>query len=227
MPKQRPDAEGHRRVMCPAEANRAQCPLKPRTLGRGIHLPLVDPVPKPAGSPPCCVQRTVTVPPEAGANLWQPLQYGSVAWQRVYFRLRNSVEGINGFAEDRLQERLEDAGTRRIRGIAAQTLLLAFQLAHANRRKLASWADAIALGGERPRRRPTRRRRTKPLGTWTPKATSRSAETFLTERAARELIKQDPHTNADRRRPIGHRRSASPGPETDITPQKQEWAASR
>jgi hypothetical protein len=69
----------------------------------------------------------------------------------------------------RLQERLEDAGTRRIRGIAAQTLLLAFQLAHANRRKLASWADAIALGGERPRRRPTRRRRTKPLGTWTPK----------------------------------------------------------
>ncbi|MFI7143091.1 hypothetical protein ACIBQ5_36995 [Streptomyces massasporeus] len=169
MPKQRPDAEGHRRVMCPAEANRAQCPLKPRTLGRGIHLPLVDPAPNPAGSPPCCSQRTVTVPPEAGANLWQPLQYGSEAWQRVYFRLRNSVEGINGFTKDRLQERLEDAGTRRIRGIAAQTLLLAFQLAHANRRKLASWADAIALSGERPRRRPTRRRRTKPLGTWTPK----------------------------------------------------------
>ncbi|MFF5341938.1 hypothetical protein ACFY4H_14620 [Streptomyces althioticus] len=47
--------------------------------------------------------------------------------------------------------------------------LLAFQLAHANRRRLASWADAIALGGERPRRRPTRRRRTTPLGTWTPR----------------------------------------------------------
>ncbi|MFE9771218.1 hypothetical protein ACFYOV_06005 [Streptomyces sp. NPDC005931] len=168
MPKQRPDAEGHRRVMCPAEANRAQCPLKPRTLGRGIHLPLVDPAPNPAGSPPCCFQRTVTVPPEAGANLWQPL-HGSEAWQRVYFRLRNSVEGINGFAKDRLQERLEDGGTRRVRGIAAQTLLLAFQLAHANRRKLASWADGIALGSEPPRRRPTRRRRTKPLGTRTPK----------------------------------------------------------
>ncbi|MEU3338484.1 hypothetical protein [Streptomyces sp. NPDC006668] len=169
MPKQRPDAEGHRRVMCPAEANRTQCPLKAYTLGRGIHLPLVDPVPSPAGSPPCCSQKTVTVPPEAGAGLWQPLQYGSEAWQRVYFRLRNSVEGINGYAKDPLYERLEDAGTRRIRGIAAQTLLLAFQLAHANRRKLRAWADSIALHDDRPRRRPTRRRKTKPLGTWTPK----------------------------------------------------------
>ncbi|EHN72304.1 hypothetical protein SMCF_8244 [Streptomyces coelicoflavus ZG0656] len=169
MPKQRPDAEGHRRVMCPAEAKRTQCPLKKHTLGRGIHLPLIDPAPSPAGSPPCCSQKTVTVPPESGANLWQPLQYGSEAWQRVYFRLRNSVEGINGYAKDRLYERLEDAGTRRIRGIAAQTLLLAFQLAHANRRKLRAWADSIALHDDRPHRRPTRRRQTKPLGTWTPK----------------------------------------------------------
>ncbi|MFF9406003.1 hypothetical protein ACF1B0_10775 [Streptomyces anandii] len=169
MPKQRPDAEGHRRLMCPAEANRTQCPLKAYTLGRGIQLPLVDPAPSPAGSPPCCSQKTVTVPPEAGANLWQPLQYGSEAWQRVYFRLRNSVEGINGYTKDPLYERLEDPGTRRIRGIAAQTLLLAFQLAHANRRKLRAWADSIALHDDRPRRRPTRRRKTKPLGTWTPK----------------------------------------------------------
>ncbi|WNZ10177.1 hypothetical protein [Streptomyces sp. 11x1] len=169
MAKQRPDAEGHRRVMCPAEASRTQCPLKAYTLGRGIHLPLVDPDPSPAGSPLCCSQKTVTVPPEAAANLWQPLQYGSEAWQRVYFRLRNSIEGINGYAKDPLYERLEDAGTRRIRGIAAQTLLLAFQLAHANRRKLRAWADSIALHDDRPRRRPTRRRKTKPLGTWTPK----------------------------------------------------------
>ncbi|MEV5784290.1 hypothetical protein AB0L42_25250 [Streptomyces sp. NPDC052287] len=169
MPKQRPDAEGHRRMMCPAEAGRTQCPLKQYTLGRGIHLPLIDPAPTPAGPPLCCSQKTVTIPPEAGPNLWQPLQYGSEAWQRVYFRLRNSVEGINGYAKDTLYERLEEPGTRRIRGIAAQTILLAFQLAHANRRKLTAWADSIALHGDRPHRRPTRRRKTKPLGTWTPK----------------------------------------------------------
>ncbi|MFE2282597.1 hypothetical protein ACFXDJ_00150 [Streptomyces sp. NPDC059443] len=168
MPKQAVDAEGHRRMMCPAEANRTQCPLKPHTLGRGIHLPLVDPLPRPGDPPKVCEKRSLTVPPEAGAKLWQPLQYGTAEWQRVYFRLRNAIEGMNGFAKDPLRERIEPGGTRRIRGIAAQTILLAFQLAHANKRKLQSWADAIALNGERPRRRPTRRRPTKPLGTWTP-----------------------------------------------------------
>ncbi|CAM5736244.1 hypothetical protein SALBM311S_08022 [Streptomyces alboniger] len=82
--------------------------------------PSSTPPPAPLASPLWCSQKTVTVPPEAGANLWQPLQYGSEAWQRVYFRLRNSVEGINGYAKDPLYERLEDAGTRRIRGIAAK-----------------------------------------------------------------------------------------------------------
>ncbi|MBT2478755.1 hypothetical protein [Streptomyces sp. ISL-94] len=168
MPKQATDAEGHRRMMCPAEAKRTQCPLKPHTLGRGIHLPLVDPVPRPEGPPKVCEKHSLTVPPEAGAKLWQPLQYGTAEWQRVYFRLRNSTEGMNGFAKDPLRERIEPGGTRRIRGIAAQTILLAFQLAHANKRKLQSWADAVALNGDRPRRRPTRRRQTKALGTWTP-----------------------------------------------------------
>ncbi|MEV0925553.1 hypothetical protein AB0I99_10560 [Streptomyces spongiicola] len=177
MPKQRTDAEGHRRMMCPAEANRGQCSLKPYTLGRGIHLPLIDPAPSPVGSPTACTQRTITLPPEAGAQLWQPLQYGTAEWQRVYFRLRNAIEGMNGFGKDPFYERLESGGTRRIRGIAAQAILLAFQLAHANKRKLAAWAGSIALHGDHPHRRPTRRRKTKPLGTWTP-------EGYLTETTA-------------------------------------------
>ncbi|MFI1890517.1 hypothetical protein [Streptomyces jumonjinensis] len=169
MPKQRADAEGHRRMMCPAEANRSQCSLKKYTLGRGIRLPLINPAPSPAGSPTACTQRTITLPPEAGTQLWQPLQYGTTEWQRVYFRLRNAIEGMNGFGKDALYEHLESGGTRRIRGISAQAMLLAFQLAHANKRKLATWAGSIALNGDQPHRRPTRRRKTKPLGTWTPK----------------------------------------------------------
>ncbi|WP_406406516.1 hypothetical protein [Streptomyces sp. NBC_01643] len=168
VPKEHEDPEGHQRMMCPAEAGKVQCPLKPRSLHRGIHLPLVDPEPSPAGPVKVCRQRSLTIAPEAGAKHWQALEYGDEQWQKVYFRLRNSVEGYNGYAKNPLAETIEASGSRRIRGIAAQTVLLVFQLAHANRRKIKNWVETLALDGERPRRRTHHRRRTKPLGTWTP-----------------------------------------------------------
>ncbi|WP_051899884.1 hypothetical protein [Streptomyces aureus] len=168
MPKENADADGHQRMMCPAEAGKAQCPIKPHTLGRGIHLPLVDPEPSPAGPLKVCRQRTITVSPEAGAKHWQSLDYGSLEWQKIYFRLRNSVESYNGYAKNPLAESVEAAGSRRIRGIAAQTILLAFQLAHANRRKIQKWLETLALGGDRPRRRTHHRQKRKATGTWTP-----------------------------------------------------------
>ncbi|MEU0407934.1 hypothetical protein ABZ307_08910 [Streptomyces griseorubiginosus] len=168
MPKQNADGEGYQRMMCPAEAGKAQCPIKPHTMGRGIHLPLVDPEPSPVGSVKVCRQRAITISPESGAKHWQALEYGGPEWQKIYFRLRNSVEGYNGYAKNPLAEGIESAGSRRIRGIAAQTILLAFQLAHANRRKIMKWLETLALGGERPRRRTHHRRKTKEPGTWTP-----------------------------------------------------------
>jgi hypothetical protein len=168
MPKARPDAEGHQRMMCPASAGKLQCPLKKHSLGTDPRLPLADPEPTPAGPLTVCRQHSITIEPEAGAQHHQALDYGSTDWQRVYFRLRNSVEHFNAYAKDPAREAIEQAGRRRVRGIAAQTLLLAFQLAHANQRKLARWLDTLPDPGQRPRRRPTRRRRTKPLGTWTP-----------------------------------------------------------
>jgi hypothetical protein len=45
----------------------------------------------------------------------------------------------------------------------------AFQLHHANTRKLATWAGTLeGANGEPSGRRPTRKRKSKPLGTWTP-----------------------------------------------------------
>jgi len=38
----------------------------------------------------------------------------------------------------------------------------------AYRRKIQNWAETLALAGQRPRRRTHHRRRTKPLGSWTP-----------------------------------------------------------
>lgn len=170
-PKQRPDTEGHQRLMCPAAAGKVLCPLKPALLARsaGRRLPLVDPEPSPADPPPICTQASITLPPEAGAKHAQDLSYGTAEWSRIYFRLRNAVEGTNGFIKDPAHEVVEAGATRRIRGIAPQAILLAFQLAHANIRKIQNWIRTLpGEHGEPPRRRPTRRRKTRPLGSWTP-----------------------------------------------------------
>lgn len=136
-----------------------------------------EPPPIPERFTPARTQRTVTLPTEAGAQLWQPLQYGTAEWQRVHSRLRNAVEGMNGFGKDPLYERREPGATRRIRGVAAHAVLLASPLAHANKRKLATWAGSVPLHDNRPHRRPTRRRKTEPLGT-------RTSEGYLTETTA-------------------------------------------
>jgi hypothetical protein len=82
-------------------------------------------------------------------------------------RLRNSVEGFNGYAKDDAHEAIERAQNRRIRGIAAQTFLLAFQLAAANLRKISSWLDGLATDDGGPRRR-ARRRKTRSLSEFAP-----------------------------------------------------------
>jgi hypothetical protein len=130
----------------------------------------VDPAPNPAGPVLVRRQRSVTVGAEAGAKQWQALEYGTEEWQKIYFRLRNSVEGFNGFAKNSLAESIAASGTRRIRGIAAQTVLLVFQLAHANRRKIKNWVETLALDGQRPRRRTHLRRRREPQQPWAPAA---------------------------------------------------------
>lgn len=169
VPKGKPDADGHQRLMCPATAGRVQCVLKKDSLGGDPRLPLVDPEPSPAGPAKICAQHSATFAPEHGAKHWQALPYGSPDWEHVYFRLRNSVEGINGYAKDDANEALQRSGNRRIRGIAAQTLLTAFQLAQANQRKIDRWRDTLPGPTGQPRRRPTSgRRATKPLRAWTP-----------------------------------------------------------
>ncbi|WP_406400861.1 hypothetical protein OH805_17645 [Streptomyces sp. NBC_00879] len=58
---------------------------------------------------------------------------------------------MNGYAKSPIAEAIGAAGSLRIRGIAAQTILLAFQLAHADRTKIKEWVETLALGGEPPR----------------------------------------------------------------------------
>lgn len=83
MPKENADADDYQRMMCPAEAGKAQCPIKPRTMGRGFHLPLVDPEPSPVGPLKSSRRRTITIRPKTGAKHWQSLDYGGPEWQKV------------------------------------------------------------------------------------------------------------------------------------------------
>ena len=110
VPKQAPDPEGFQRHQCPAAAGRVHCPLKPPLPAdhpKRHLLPIVDPAPSPVGPMKICRQDSITIPPEAGAKHAQDLAYGSPTWDRVYHRLGNSVESINGFSKDSVHEDIE------------------------------------------------------------------------------------------------------------------------
>jgi hypothetical protein len=170
--KSAPDEEGHLRVRCPASnpAPTARCELKPRSVTRRTtgRLRVVVPADLEARPPPICSQQSVTVPPHVGAKYAQDLLYGSPEWEATYATLRSSIEGFNGFVKDGAHEALDDPERRRIRGVAAQSVLVAFLLAAANLRKIATFnCEEKALASGKLKRLP-KRRRTKSIDTWRP-----------------------------------------------------------
>jgi len=76
----------------------------------------------------------VTVRPAVGARYRQPLVFESEEWSAAYRPARSQNEGVNGFMKDGAFEALKDPQRRRVRGMAAQTVLAAFGLLAANLR---------------------------------------------------------------------------------------------
>lgn len=178
-PKGAPDEEGHVRYLCPASdgAPTARCDLKqnsvnPKTAGltRVIVTDALSTHP-----PPVCAQQSVTIPPEAGAKLFQKPHYGSPEWHARYSTLRNANEGVHGVLKDGAHSALDDPERRRIRGVAAQTIFTAFIAMAANLRAITSF-----LRHARPdpdgtlRRYRKRRRQTDSLQKWHPETAQRS-----------------------------------------------------
>ena len=117
--------------------------------------------------PKICTQGSITLPPDAGAKFRQLFAHESDEWHRAYATLRNSNEGMNGFVKDGAREAVDDPERRRIRGRAAQSVLVSFQFLAANIRKINELVARRASGEEKLRKLRARRR-TRSLTTWSP-----------------------------------------------------------
>ncbi|HZD66213.1 MAG TPA: hypothetical protein VE152_08965 [Acidimicrobiales bacterium] len=154
--KEGPDQDGYERFACPAQGERPHlgCPLRPTTASPG-KIPVLSP---PATPPKICTQTAVTIAPDVGARFRQDLTYGTETWRSAYASYRNTIEGTNGFLKDPAHEALGQPGRRRVRGLVAQSLFVAFLVMAANTRKIASFRQLMVDGAaprvlERARRR--------------------------------------------------------------------------
>jgi hypothetical protein len=156
--KEGPDADGYERFACPAQGKHPHlaCPLRPEAAARALgKVPVLSP---PEVPPKVCTQSAVTIAPDVGARHRQDLAFGSEDWARTYATYGNTIEGWNSYVKDTAHEALAEPGRRRVRGIAAQSVFVAFLLMAANFRKIAAFRQLVADGAaakaaERARRR--------------------------------------------------------------------------
>jgi hypothetical protein len=156
--KDGPDADGYQRLSCPATGAHPGliCPLRQASLTPRDGRPKV--LQPPAEPPKICTQTAITIAPGTGARYRQDLPYGTPAWQARYATLRNTIEGLNGYAKDPAHEALAQPARRRVRGIAAQSIFTALLLMAANIRKIRAWRALTARDKARITQRARRRR---------------------------------------------------------------------
>jgi hypothetical protein len=91
------DTDGYHRVACPAVTSKLRCPLRPTSMALDYSHPSV--LEPPDHPPTCCVQQSVTIPPQVNARTRQKHDYPGKAWRRSYAR-RSAVERSNSRIKD-------------------------------------------------------------------------------------------------------------------------------
>jgi hypothetical protein len=156
--KDGPDADGYQRLSCPATGHHPGliCPLRQRSLSPRDGRPKV--LQPPDEPTKICRQTSITIRPDVGARYRQDLPYATPAWHARYATLRNTIEGLNGYAKDPAHQALAQPGRRRVRGIVAQSIFTALLLMAANIRKIRAWRALTASDQAGITRRARRRR---------------------------------------------------------------------
>ena len=160
-PKEQPaDPTAPVPMVCPAAgpSPTAICPLKESSLRHNGKTRIQSP---PEHPPKICTNKqSVTFPMEVGLKHRQKLQEGTAAHYEIYTMLRNGVEGVNGFTKDPAYQDIGEAGRRRVRGLGAQSLLVAMMVMAANLRKIEGFLEKLA--SERPSARAKKAERRRP-----------------------------------------------------------------
>jgi hypothetical protein len=156
------DADGYHRVCCPAVAGKLRCPLRPASMALSyIHPTVLQP---PEHPPVCCVQQSLTVPPQVNQKTRQKHDYPGRAWRSSYAR-RSAVERSNSRIKDPATIDVQK-GWCRLMGLVGPSLFLAIALAVRNL-DLVDAFECRQAENERRRRAGleprTRRRRRKSL----------------------------------------------------------------
>jgi hypothetical protein len=136
------EPSGRTRWVCPAQAGKRGCPLRPGTveIARQAGLPIVDTPPDSATAPPCCTQDTVSDTSDAMRKHQQPHYWGTEEWKLAY-DLRTYVEGLFGSLKNPDTEGVRRGFTKFV-GLPMVTLGLTLAAAICNvRHQRRFWAD--------------------------------------------------------------------------------------
>jgi len=152
------DADGYRRLACPAVTGKVRCPLRPASMTLDRNRPeILNP---PQHPPACCTQKTITAGPQVAEKTRQKHDYPSQAW-RLSYRRRTAAERLNAAIKDTATGSI-DRGWIRLTGVTPLMLWLACLIVVRNQRILAACQarqhDARhAASDQQPRARKRRR----------------------------------------------------------------------
>jgi len=153
------DTDGYHRVGCPALMGKVRCPLRASSMALSNTRPEIFAVPE--HPPTCCVQQSVTVPPQVNAKTRQRHDYPSAAHRASYGR-RSGAERANSRLKDQAGINVDQLGWCKLMGLVPLSLFLAcacvvvnFDLIDAFEAHQQARRDATPLRRPRARRRKT------------------------------------------------------------------------